>query len=195
MNDVLLLCTANVCRSVMAQGLLSARLAACDVQARVVSAGMLAAGRRPPAEVIAVMAARGIDVTGHSSRLVTADDLAAAVLILGLTREHVRRAVVMRPEVWPRAFTLRELARRARTAGPRAPAERLDGWLARVAAGRDRRELLGCDPHDDVPDPYGGKPSAYQAAARLIDEETRDLVALCWPDHGGRNTAASRQSA
>lgn len=195
MNDVLLLCTANVCRSVMAQGLLSARLAAREVHASVVSAGLLSAGRRPPAEVIAVMAARGIDVTGHSSRLVTADDLAAAVLILGLTREHVRHAVVMRPEVWPRAFTLRELVRRARTAGPRAPAEPLNGWLARAAAGRDRRELLGGDPRDDVPDPYGCRPAAYQAAARLIDEETRDLVALCWPDHGGRNTPAGQEAA
>ena len=107
-TGILFLCTANACRSVMAQALLSARLAALGVELPVASAGLLGGGRPPPPEVVSVMAARGIDVTGHRSRIVTADDLAAADLILGLAREHVRHAAVLRPEAWPRAFTLRE---------------------------------------------------------------------------------------
>ena len=68
---MLLLCTANVCRSVMAQAMLSARLAARGVAVPVASAGLLGEGRPPPPEVVSVMAARGIDVTGHRSRIVT----------------------------------------------------------------------------------------------------------------------------
>lgn len=182
MNAVLLLCSANLCRSVMTQGLLSARLAARGIPVPVASAGLFGGGRRPPAEVAEIMGVRGIDVGNHRSRLVTADDLAAATLILGLAREHVRHAAVLRPDAWPRAFTLRELVRRGHQAGARAPGEPLGTWLTRAADGRDRRELLGSDPLDDVPDPYGGPRAAYQATSVLLDSLTRDLVALCWPE-------------
>jgi len=98
-TGILFLCTANACRSVMAQALLSARLAALGVELPVASAGLLGGGRPPPPEVVSVMAARCIDVTSHRSRVVTADDLAAADLILGLTREHVRHAAVLLPAI------------------------------------------------------------------------------------------------
>ncbi len=76
-------------------------------------------------EVIAVMAARGLDVTRHRSRTVTRDDVAGADVILGMAREHVRHAVVLLPDAWQRAFTLRELVRRGGQAGARAPGEPL----------------------------------------------------------------------
>jgi protein-tyrosine phosphatase len=165
----------------MAQAMLSRRLALRSAPARVASAGLLDGGRRPPPEVMSVMGARGIDVTGHRSRRVTADDIAAADLILGLAREHVRHAVVLAPESWPRAFTLRELLRRGLQAGARLPGEPLGSWLARAASDRSRRGLLGDGALDDVPDPYGGPLAGYQATAALLDGLTRDLVTLGWP--------------
>jgi protein-tyrosine phosphatase len=178
---ILLLCTANVCRSVMAQAMLSRRLAATAAPIAVASAGLLDGGRPPPPEVTSVMAAAGIDVSGHRSSRVTAADLAAADLILGLAREHVRHAAVLLPESWPRAFTLREVLRRCPRAGARGPGEPLGSWLARVGVGRDRRDLLGDAPDDDVPDPYGGPLEGYQVTARLLDGLTRDLAAVGWP--------------
>jgi protein-tyrosine phosphatase len=183
-SAVLLLCTANVCRSVMAQAMLSARLAARGVTTGVASAGVLAGDRRAPPEVISVMADRGLDVSRHMSRVVTAEDLEDADLILGLAREHVRHAAVLLPAAWPRAFTLRELVRRGRQAGPRAPGEPLGHWLDRAADGRDRAALLGCSPADDVADPVGGPLPAYQATAYLLDLLARDLVELGWPSRG-----------
>jgi protein-tyrosine phosphatase len=165
----------------MAQSLLSARLASRGVGVRVASAGLLGGGRRPPPEVISVMAARGIDVSGHRSRIVTADDLAAADLILGLAREHVRHAAVLLPEAWPRAFTIRELLRRGQQAGVRAPGEPLGHWLARAADGRSRPDLLGSRPADDVADPAGGPLHAYQATSVLLERLAGDLVELGWP--------------
>jgi protein-tyrosine phosphatase len=181
-TEILLLCTANVCRSVMAQALLSARLAARGVAVPVASAGLLGGGRPPPPPGVLVMAATGIDVTGHRSRIVTADDLAAADLILGLAREHVRHAAVLLPAAWPRAFTIRELARRGRQSGARATGEPLGDWLTRAADGRRRPDLLGSHPADDVADPAGGPPRGYQATADLLDRLTRDLVELGWPN-------------
>jgi protein-tyrosine phosphatase len=181
MTAILFLCTANLCRSVMAQAMLATRLGARAASASVASAGLLESGQRPPTEVISVMAARGIDVAGHRSRRVTADDLAAADLVLGLAREHVRHAAVLLPECWSRAFTLRELLRRGLQADMRMPGEPLSDWLARAAANRGRRDLLGSNPRDDVPDPHGGPLVGYQATASLLDGLTRDLVSLCWP--------------
>jgi len=181
MTEILLLCTANVCRSVMAQAMLSARLSARGISPRVASAGLLADGMKPPPEVISVMAARGIAVTRHRSRLVTADDLADADLILGLAREHVRHATVLLPAAWPRSFTLRELLRRGHEAGPRSPREPLGDWLTRASLDRGRRDLLGSSRADDVADPAGGPPHGYLATAGLLDQLTRDLVELCLP--------------
>jgi protein-tyrosine phosphatase len=165
----------------MAQAMLSSRLAARGVTVPVASAGLLGSRWQPPPEVISVMAARGIDVTGHRSRIVTADDLAAADLILGLAREHVRHAAVLLPQAWPRAFTIRELLRRGRQAGARAPGEPLGDWLARAAGARGRRDLLGVSPADDVADPAGGPMRGYQATSDTLDRLTRDLVELGWP--------------
>ena len=178
--EILLLCTANACRSVMAQAMLSARLATRGVTVRVTSAGILGSGQPPPPEVISVMAARGIDVSGHRSRLVTADDLARADLVLGLAREHVRHAAVLLPAAWPRAFTVLELLRRGHQAGPRSPGEPLGDWLTRAAGDRGRRDLLGSSPADDVADPAGGPLRGYEATAGLLDQLTRDLVAQRW---------------
>src|ERR1700691_972460 len=115
----------------MAQAMLSARLARRGVAVTVGCAGVFGSGWPPPPEVISVMAAPGIDVAAHRSRIVTVADLAAADLILGLAREHVRHAAVLRPQAWPRAFTLRELSRRGGQAGARAPRAPLGGRLAR----------------------------------------------------------------
>jgi protein-tyrosine phosphatase len=163
----------------MAQAMLSARLVELGATTSVTSAGMLGGGRRPPPEVISVMAARGLDVTRHRSRTVSPADLADADLVLGLAREHVRHATVLSPEAWPRAFTIRELLRRGHQAGARSPGEPFGGWLARAAGDRSRRDLLGSSPADDVADPACGPLRGYQATAELLDRLTRDLVELC----------------
>jgi protein-tyrosine-phosphatase len=115
---------------------------------------------------------------------VTADDLAAADLVIGLARAHLRHAAVLLPQAWPRAFTIRELVRRGQQAGPRAPAERLGDWLARAADGRGRADVLGSGAADDVADPTGGPLPAYQATAELLDRLTAELADLAWPGHG-----------
>ena len=100
----------------------------------------------------------------------------------------VRHAAVLLPEAWPRAFTLRELVRRGGAAGPRVPGEPLGAWVTRASDARTRRDLLGGDTADDVPDPHGGPLAAYYATAAALDQLTRALVTLCWPEQ--RSAAA-----
>src|SRR5580658_8526978 len=145
-DGLVVLCTANVCRSPMAAALLARRLSELGVTARVQSAGMLRGGDPPLPGVISVMAGYGIDLAAHRSRVAGAADLAQASLVLAMAREHLRYAVVTEPGAWPRAFTLRELIRRGERIGPRPPGEPFSGWLSRVHAGRERMSLLGDSP-------------------------------------------------
>lgn len=180
MTGVLVLCTANICRSAMTEPLLSARLAALGAPVPVHSAGISGISAPPPPEAVAALAARGHDISGHRGRTVQPGDLAAAELILGMTREHVRHVVVLAPAAWPRTFTLRELVRRGQQAGPRMPGEPLARWLDRAGHGRDHRDLLGSSAEDDIADPYGGPAQQYELTAALLDQLTRELADLGW---------------
>ena len=181
---IVVLCTANACRSPMAAALLARRLSELGVAAHVRSAGMLRDGDPPYAEAISVMARYGIDITGHRSRVARACDLARARLVLAMARENLRYAVVTEPAAWPRAFTLLELIRRGERAGPRPPDEPLSGWLSRVHAGRERGALLGYSADDDIPDPAGGPLSAYADLADLLDRSLTRLAELGWAQAG-----------
>ena len=98
-----------------------------------------------------------------------------------MSREHLREAVLAQPDIWPRAFTLKELVRRGETIGPRAPGESIDAWLARAHAGRNRADLLGSSSADDVEDPIGLSRSAYEKTANELSDLVDRLVDLLWP--------------
>jgi protein-tyrosine-phosphatase len=141
---------------------------------------MLGDGAPPDPVAVTVMAGYGIEIAAHRSRLVRPDDLAQASLVLTMARENLRYAVVTEPGAWPRAFTLKELIRRAEEIGPRAPGEPFPAWVARVHEGRERKSLLGGSARDDVPDPTGGPARDYAATAALLDELMARLAELGW---------------
>src|SRR5260370_38744307 len=75
---ILVLCTANVCRSPMAAPLLARRLAALGVTVPVRSAGVIGCGDPPHPEGISVMASHGIETASPRRRLACPADLARA---------------------------------------------------------------------------------------------------------------------
>jgi protein-tyrosine phosphatase len=178
--EVLVLCTANVCRSPMAQALLTDRLAALGRAVTVRSGGMLGDGEPPRPEAVTAMAGYGLDIASHRSRRVTTDDLERADLTLAIARENLRYAVVTAPAIWPRAFTISELVRRGQAIGRRQPGESLVGWLGRAHAGRQRAALLGDSADDDVADPTGGPQRGYTETAAVLSGLADQLVRLCW---------------
>jgi protein-tyrosine phosphatase len=180
--EVLVVCTANVCRSPMAEALLSQRLTELGLDVTVRSAGMLGEGNPPYPEVIDVMADYGLDVSGHRSHRVTAEDIERADLTLAMARENLRHAAVTAPSAWSQSFTLRELVRRGTAIDRRSGGESLANWLGRVHEGRERAALLGDSPEDDVADPAGGPRDQYDQTAAVLRELLDRLVDLCWAD-------------
>ena len=145
------------------------------------SAGLRLVGEPASANGVDVLAERGIDLSAHRSRILDRQLLEGSDLALAMSREHLREAVLAQPDIWPRAFTLKELVRRGETIGPRAPGESIDAWLARAHAGRNRADLLGSSSADDVEDPIGLSRSAYEKTANELSDLVDRLVDLLWP--------------
>jgi protein-tyrosine phosphatase len=88
LDRVLMICTGNICRSPMAEGLLRARFAARG-RGSVSSAGISALEGRPAdATAIALLAERGVDIAGHRARQLTPEILAGAELVLVMDAGH-----------------------------------------------------------------------------------------------------------
>lgn len=160
----------------MAEGLLRAHLAKAGIHARVGSAGLLPGGVPAAPYAIAVMAGRGIDIGDHVSCQLTPDIARSANLFIGMAREHVREACVNYGALLQRAFTLKDLVRRAEMSGPRRGGETLYTWLARIGVGRRPGELVGDTELDDIADPIGGPRSFYERTADEIDDLMERLV-------------------
>lgn len=167
---ILVVCTANVCRSPLGESLLGAALRQTGVAAVVRSAGVSAAALPVDPRSVAYATTAGATLLDHRAR-----QLAAAVLeadgrdlILGMEREHVREIAMLQPAVLPRSFTLREFVRRA-SADPAVPGEPLAEWTARLTANRRMQDLLGESSLDDIADPYGRSDTMFREVAADID--------------------------
>ena len=165
----------------MAEALLRSRLNQAGIEAQVSSAGILYDGKPASEGAVEAMRRRGIDLTHHRSRLLTAEMLESADLVLAMARMHAREAIVLDRSAFGRIFTLREFVRLGDQLGP-SGVDDFDGWLARVGADRRPAALLGEDPADDVVDPIGRPLKFYEATgaelAALVEHVTRLVPAL-----------------
>jgi protein-tyrosine phosphatase len=164
----------------MAEAMVRHRLVTLGIDASVASAGLVSDGQPATDTAVDTMAARGLDITAHRSRRISSGLLAGPDLIVGMAREHVREAVVLRPELYTRTFTLKELVRRGSELGPRAPDRPVDEWLRAAHQGRTPVQLMGSSDLDDVADPVGRGAAVYEATARELVVLVDRLVDLLW---------------
>lgn len=180
---LLLVCTANRCRSPLAEAI--GRSVADAGLLEISSAGLLDEGAAVPATGVEVAARLGLDLGSHRSRRVQPEYLAAADLILTMTREQVRELVVLDPDAWSRTFLLAEFAgwlnEHERPAGvPLGP------WIREQASRRPRTELLRPPGDAEIPDPLGRPPRVWRSVARRLTTEMDAVVS--------RLQAAERES-
>ena len=148
-GSILFICSANICRSPMAEGLFRAMLGPEAAQWRVESAGVWALpGYAAAANTLRVLQKRNIDLSLHLARQVTPEMASAFNLILTMEHNHKEALQAAFSNLAGRVFLLTEMAgKKYDIADPiglelsdfEATAQELEGILAR---GMERIRLL-----------------------------------------------------
>ncbi len=161
--DVLVLCTGNAARSVMAGYMLDHLGAQRGLGLQVVTAGTHALdgqpmGMRTRAALGTIGELGALPLTQHRSHQVVDDDFTRAQLVVAMEADHVRYVRRVHPAAATRTALLRYLCR-ALAAGTTPLDERV------AAAGLGSVAL---DDESDVADPAGRDQDAYDACAREL---------------------------
>lgn len=156
MKTVLFICTGNVCRSPMAEGIFRHAVKGRG-NYRVLSAGLGAMEGQPPS-VYAVQAVRelGIDISSQRSRMLTPELAEQADYIFGMTHSHVDTVMLLYPNAAEKTFLLREFD------------ETLDQF------------------EKDISDPIGGSYDVYSNCRDQIEQGIVSLLRFIEQEQGGR---------
>lgn len=112
MNEILVLCAGNICRSPAASALLNERLSRAGLNdVRVRSASLLGLDGQPASELsIQLMDERDVDLRSHRSRPVSNHDLNRADLIFVMEEEHRAQIFRRSPQNMHKVLLWSELA-------------------------------------------------------------------------------------
>ncbi|MGY1652043.1 arsenate reductase/protein-tyrosine-phosphatase family protein [Geodermatophilus sp. SYSU D01119] len=176
---LLFVCTGNICRSAVAERLLTGWVGDLVEHLEVSSAGVAATPGRPMHRASArALEQLGGDPTGFTSRRLTAGSVQRADLVLTMTRQHRRTVLELAPRGLRRTFTLAEAAGLlplADLAGLTSlpPALRAAELGLRLAGARARRPGRVSD---DIPDPMGQDDAVHDAVAVRVAGSVRALA-------------------
>ncbi|MER5646577.1 hypothetical protein [Streptosporangium sp. NPDC002524] len=167
---VLFVCTANICRSPLAERLTRAALGPCPA-VQVTSAGTHA---RPGTEMDGhtgrTLARLGGDPTGFRASLLTPEMVAGADLVLTATRAHRAESVALHLAAATRAFTIAEFGALARAVPPEEVVRHRDPVRRACALVDEARALRGLVRvgGPDIADPYRRSRLAHRMAGRRV---------------------------
>jgi len=152
-KSVLIVCTGNSCRSIMAEGNLKKylkELGKADIE--VVSAGVHAIdGLGPIQETIDVMNEEGVDVSGFRSKSMTDERIKKADLILVMARHHMYDVITRVPEAALKAHILKQF-------GSKLESQRCEDL--------------------DITDPIGRGGSFYKEVLLIIKKEMKRIAEI-----------------
>jgi glycine hydroxymethyltransferase len=147
-KNVLFVCTGNICRSPIAEGLFR-RLTGNRKEIEVASAGVHAVRGQPPSVyAVEVCAAEGTDISGLRSQPLTGALVDQATHIFAMTGAHVETIQTLFPQSAEKTFLLREF------------------------------EEPGTTVWRDVPDPIGLGRDVYGDCARIIKNALPSVLAF-----------------
>ncbi len=108
MKTILFLCTGNICRSPMAEGLFRQAVRGRG-EFRVLSAGLGAEDGHPPTNhSVQAMQEIGLDISRQRSRALTTEMVKQADFIFGMTHSHTDTVALLYPAAAEKTFLLRE---------------------------------------------------------------------------------------
>src|SRR2546426_1757264 len=162
MKTILFVCTGNVCRSPMAEGIFRHAVKGRG-DFRVLSAGVGAIEGQPPsAHAVQALAELGIDISPQRSRMLTAELVNQADYIFGMTHGHVDAINLLYPQATEKTFLLREFD------------ETLDVF------------------EKDISDPIGGSYEVYLNCRDQIEQGIASLIRFIEQGEGAAVVAANR---
>ena len=188
-TELLVLCTGNAARSVMAGFMLETLHAARDGEGadgseggdgrvrgnrlHIVTGGTHTVdgqpmGVRTRTALATIPELAGVAFGRHRSRQVSGDDLARAELVVVMEADHVRFVRRQFPQAADRTATIRRLCEDL-TPGPPSLAKRVAGL------GLESSTL---SEEDDVLDPAGGDAATYDACVKELWSLTQRLITL-----------------
>ncbi len=197
--SILYVCSANLCRSMMAERVTRRRLVGAILHGQVVrasSAGLRAIdGQHAISHAVDALARTGTDAAGFSARRLSRALLAESDLVLTAETAHRDRAAAMLPSAARRVFTLREFARLGARVPPRPrgvpqvlPAALgahdvvAQARTAVLAAAAMRGQVDLVDPARlDIRDPRGG-PAAFRACLREVSTAVDGCLRVLLPN-------------
>ena len=205
MKSVLFVCTGNICRSPIAEGLFR-RLIGNRKDIEVLSAGVHAVRGQPPSlYAVQVCAEEGVDISDVRSQPLTSTLVARSTHIFAMTGAHLETIQTLFPHGAEKSFLLREFeepgttvwrdvpdpiglgrdvyedcARIIKNALPSVLAFVEQGELVRPGAMHSRE--LSSYSMDDLPPPietgsFVSKAPRYGEALRRVDPEIFDVIA------------------
>jgi glycine hydroxymethyltransferase len=147
-KTVLFVCTGNICRSPIAEGLF-ARLLGNRKDIEVASAGVHAVRGQPPSlYAVQVCEKEGVDISGFRSQPLTAELVERATHIFAMTGAHLETIHMLFPHGAEKAYLLREF------------------------------EEPGATVWRDVPDPIGMGRDVYEVCAHTIKNALPSVLAF-----------------
>lgn len=180
MTSILVVCTGNICRSPIAEGLLRDALQrrfgdAAPVVSSAGTRGLEGSDAMP--ESVWAAQELGVDISGHLGRRLTAGMAQEADLLLCMASNH-SDTLTFEFGLGSRAFTLKELVRLLESLPPLDARGGPEGLVDRVAAAQDARANGAVPPSrdNDIADPLGQPIEAYRAIAWELETWMSRLV-------------------